>query len=431
VHVFRINGAAWIEEFVYETPTPGDRLGQSIAMSANGDLIAAGAPLRLFPPSMSYPHGAVDVFRRDASGWVLENSITRLYLSSGLGAAVAMSGDGNVIAARDNAGAINGAVFLYQRNGGAWDQVGQVQEPALSSQAAFGFSVALDSKGDRLVVGSPHDYRMGYLTGAVFIFGRDSSGWMLERDFVLPHPDTDARLGFSVAVNGAGDRVLAGAPNYQAPASYSGAVFEYARTNGAWLQVAQHGSSAPAEENGFGLQVRCGATGRTWAASETGSDVLAADGGIVHVFRNDCTEPATYCSAQTNSLGCVALIGSQGNPSASAGSGFDITLSNTRNQRTGILFYGTEGGASNPWNGGTLCVRPPLRRTPLQSSGGNVPPLDDCSGSLRFDFNASVAAAPDPALFAGQHVHAQYLCRDPSPTTSVNTSDALSFYLEP
>jgi hypothetical protein len=126
--------------------------------------------------------------------------------------------------------------------------------------------------------------------------------------------------------------------------------------------------------------------------------------------------PATYCTAKLNSLGCSPAMGSTGVPSASASSGFVIRGSNVINNKPGLLFYGVNGPASIPFQGGTLCVAPPVKRTSAVSSGGNPPP-NDCSGVFRIDMNAFAAGAlggsPLPALrVPGTLVHAQWWGRD-------------------
>jgi hypothetical protein len=153
--------------------------------------------------------------------------------------------------------------------------------------------------------------------------------------------------------------------------------------------------------------------------------------GQVHVFEAPCLSPIVYCTAQTNSIGCVPQIGFHGTPSSSAASGFLVTLTNTRNEQAGLLFYGTNERAWTPWLGGTLCVQPLLRRTPLLFSGGSTLPVLDCSGTFSRDFNVVVATSLDPAFYPGQHVCAQSYGRDPAAHFHVNFSDALEFYLEP
>ncbi len=142
-------------------------------------------------------------------------------------------------------------------------------------------------------------------------------------------------------------------------------------------------------------------------------------------------QPTPYCTAKTNSLGCVPAIGSSGSADFNAGSGFLITLSNTLNQKSGLLFYGTLGPASAPVQGGTMCVQSPVLRTAPQNSGGNATPANDCTGSLSYDFNVRIASGLDPQLSVGRIVCAQYWNRDPAATFTTNLSNALRFYIYP
>jgi hypothetical protein len=136
--------------------------------------------------------------------------------------------------------------------------------------------------------------------------------------------------------------------------------------------------------------------------------------------------PATYCVAKLNSLGCLPAMSSSGVPSASTGSGFVIRGSNVINNKQGLLFYGVGGPASTPFQGGTLCVAPSIKRTSSVNSGGNPPP-NDCSGVFQIDMNAFAAGAlggnPLPALSVpGTLVYAQWWGRDPGFAAPSNTT---------
>jgi hypothetical protein len=139
---------------------------------------------------------------------------------------------------------------------------------------------------------------------------------------------------------------------------------------------------------------------------------------LVADFGTPCTAPASYCDAKVNSLGCLPNISSSGIPSATATSGFVIRGSNVRNQKSGLLLYGVNGGASAPFHGGTLCVASPVKRTPGTSSGGLPPPFNDCSGIYSLDMNAFshglLGGGPLPELtVVGTRVHCQWWGRDP------------------
>jgi hypothetical protein len=140
--------------------------------------------------------------------------------------------------------------------------------------------------------------------------------------------------------------------------------------------------------------------------------------------------PTVYCTAKTNSLGCVPAIGFSGTPDANAGSGFAITSSNTLNQKSGLLFYSGNGAASASFQGGTMCVQAPVLRTPVQNSGGTVG-SDDCSGVFSLDFNVRIASGVDPQLVAGVTIWSQYWSRDPAASFTTNLSNGLRFTIQP
>jgi hypothetical protein len=136
--------------------------------------------------------------------------------------------------------------------------------------------------------------------------------------------------------------------------------------------------------------------------------------------------PTTYCTAKSNSLGCVPTIFATGTPSAVANN-FRVKAANVLNNKSGLLFWGFA-AKGTPFQGGFLCVQPPTIRTPLQDSAGNAPP-DDCSGAYSFHWNASYINAQ--ALAPGQRVFSQYWSRDPASASTTGLTDGLSFLIEP
>lgn len=159
-------------------------------------------------------------------------------------------------------------------------------------------------------------------------------------------------------------------------------------------------------------------------------DGTRADVGALPFDSQSAPGPSVYCTSTVNSQGCTPTIGSSGTPSVT-GAAFDITCSNVINNKVGLLFYGYQ-SKSLAYQGGTLCVTGALRRTPLQTPGGNPPP-DDCSGVFSFDFDARIQSGIDPLLYSGAVIFAQYWYRDPQSMSGFTTarSDALAFTILP
>ena len=147
-------------------------------------------------------------------------------------------------------------------------------------------------------------------------------------------------------------------------------------------------------------------------------------------FWSPCDAVTAYCTAKVNSLGCTPQIGWAGLPSVSGATPFTVTASQVINQRSGLFFFGKSGRLAQPFQGGTVCVRAPIQRTPVRSSGGSVGALD-CSGLLSLDFAPYLQGALGPGLSPGEMVHGQWWYRDPLSSFSIGLTDAIEFQVQP
>jgi hypothetical protein len=148
--------------------------------------------------------------------------------------------------------------------------------------------------------------------------------------------------------------------------------------------------------------------------------------------------PKVYCAAKTNSLGCTPQIEWTGTSSASASSDFTVSATRERNRKSGLLFYGVTSAASAPFQGGTLCVAAPIKRSPGVNAGGSPFPVEDCSGVFAIDMNAfasgAVGGTPLAALRTpGTRVWCQWWGRDPgfAPPFGTSLSDGLTYLVGP
>jgi hypothetical protein len=150
--------------------------------------------------------------------------------------------------------------------------------------------------------------------------------------------------------------------------------------------------------------------------------------GEVRVYSFACEPVATYCSGKASAQGCQPRMDWGGVPGASAGAPFELRGLSLPAGTTATLFYSLAGPAAVPFQGGTLCVQPPARRTPAQPTGGAP---GTCGGAIAFDFNAWTAAGADPGLVPGAQVWGQVWGRDPGDPFGSTLTDALVFRVCP
>ncbi|MDP1795388.1 MAG: FG-GAP repeat protein, partial [Acidimicrobiales bacterium] len=348
VFVFRFDGTNWNEE--WHAAGGYDNFGAQVAMNAAGDVIAVGADVRR--DFIGDFVGGVDVFRHRGGTWVYEPVPLPADVQpfDRFGGAIALSASGQLLAVRSNSHSpvVNGAVYLYERIAGVWTQVTKIQETVAHSNWNFGVSLALDASETEIAIGSPFYWRPGYSMGAVLLYRKSGSSWVLDHELFGLQEGSDDNFGCSVAMTAAGDRVWVGAsgeryPSEMYPNLTTGAVYEFNRDNGTWPLQERRFQPNPTHGAGFGRALCVDAAGDRWAASEPTTSLYGPIAGLVHLYDSSCSAAAVYCTAKANSLGCVPQIAVLGRPSVSSTSGFTVSVSNTRNQREGLLVYSTSG----------------------------------------------------------------------------------------
>jgi FG-GAP repeat len=247
--------------------TPGAALGQSVAISANGQVAAVGA-------SEQNTTGAVYIFRKKG------NTFTRsaeLYASDGqnsdqVGSSVAISADGNTVVA----GAIGeGADYVFTRIGGTWRQTAKLVASGDLSGGALGTSVAISANASTIVIGDPFG---GGQNGGAYVFTRDGGTYIQKQ--VLTPTDNDGvqEFGQSVTVSGDGSTIVVGAFFDNGG---QGAVDVFTESGGAWAQTAHFVAANAGPDDNFGASVAVSGNGRILAVGSPQSDNFL---GSAYVF---------------------------------------------------------------------------------------------------------------------------------------------------
>lgn len=107
-----------------------------------------------------------------------------------------------------------------------------------------------------------------------------------------------------------------------------------------------------------------------------------------------------YCVGKASTAGCVASM-TTSNPSASPVGGandYSFVLTGAEGLRNGIFFTTSIGPGSAPFQGGTLCITPPLKRSLPMNTGGT---LNTCNGSFSMIVNDGNPLPPGGSGFEG------------------------------
>jgi hypothetical protein len=136
---------------------------------------------------------------------------------------------------------------------------------------------------------------------------------------------------------------------------------------------------------------------------------------------------SSYCEP-SNGTACAPTIDWKGLPSATADSGFPVSVRGTPSASTGMILFGN-GAQSPPFTGSPLCFAPPYQAT---APAASVPAgtSSTCDGTWTVDLNPEILAA---GFAPGDTLRAQWIGLDPTapPGERRVTSNALEFDLAP
>lgn len=478
VHVYQRSGASWVSSFQIVPPPGAPVAALGTALAFDGDtLVAADLANQNANGSGA---GAVFVYVRSGSTWQFQQF---LIASNGtqddeFGRDVALDGDTLVVGAHEANGAVflGGSAYVFERVGSVWSETAILNPSIGAFMAHFGRSVAMD--GDTIAIGAPTDEGAAVSDGVVYVFCRSGDQWVEEARLFDPAAIGGEFFGTGLSLDG--DRLAIGLIGDKeldliAP---SGAVWIYERSGTTWSPVQKLHASDAKPQGGFGNEIVLSGdtlvtsgyvsspgphqvyhfqrdpSGWTEVARLVNSDFMpndafaeniAFDGGnvvvtgapgaveqgvtsgavYVHVID---VPPVVYCTGKPNSQGCVPKLATSGEPTlSSSDADFLVLARDVLPSKPGLFFYGLGGPTNLPFLGGTLCVVPPLARTPVLLAS----PGTGCDGG--YAFLASQAFFASAGLDPGETVHGQFWMRDPDHAdgTGVGLSNAVEFSVQP
>ncbi len=265
--------------------------GFTLALSANGDLLAVGAPREASKTtgvngdqggSSAPGAGAVYTYSRDGGAWAHQAYVkaSNTDAGDGFGVSLALSGDGSTLTVsapgeasratgiqgdqQDNTLPRSGAIYAFTRNASPWSQQAYIKASVAEANEAFGGTLALSSDGNTLAVGG----------NTVHVFARSNGLWSGQARLKgdgnnngYAHGIAMSAAGNILAISTPGDgsnaRGFNGNPaNSSAP--ISGAVTLFERSNGAWQSRAYIKASNTMPTTSLGAVSRCLPTEPPW-----------------------------------------------------------------------------------------------------------------------------------------------------------------------
>jgi hypothetical protein len=377
---------------------PYDGIGASVAVSADGTTLAAGAPdnssdgVGLDAGAMNSNRtgsGGVYVFTHGATGWTQQifMKASNPDVNDQFGSTVALSGDGNTLAVAswaessnatgidgdqtDNSAPASGAVYVFVRVAGSWSQQAYVKASNTRHGADFGVGLALSANGDTLVVGALGDASgasgvnadqtdmSASGAGAAYVFARAAGVWTQQAYLKAANARAGALFGSSVSASGDGNLVAIGAPAESSStrgvnamptdggAGYSGAVYLFSRAMAAWTQSRFIKASNADADDQFGYAVSLSSDGTTLAVGATGEASLSESDPMSNFFPGT---GAVYVFAKTMSSWAEQAYLKSSDPVQNERFGYCVALSGPGDVLAGGA-YQTMG------TGGTVFVR--------------------------------------------------------------------------
>lgn len=310
--------------------------GSSVAVSADGNLVAVGAPGEGSKATgingdqsdhSAIRAGAVYTYSRSSSGagggstWAHQAYLKASNTNSAgwqyFGESIALSGDGSTLAMgapRESSGATgvngnqqdqsassSGAVYVFTQGSKGWSQQAYVKASNTAANDRFGLKLALSADGNTLAVGAQDESTAGTginnppgartlaRAGAAYLFTRSSGAWSQQAYLKASNTGQDHWYGSSLALSADGNTLAVGAmaeassargingKQADNSAGGAGAAYVYQRSGGTWSQRAYLKASNTDAGDLFGASIALSGDGTTLAVGATGEDSLAKD----------------------------------------------------------------------------------------------------------------------------------------------------------
>lgn len=284
VRVFEWNGTSWSQKGMdIDGEASDDGSGRSLAMSADGNTVIIGANGN---DDNGTQAGHARVFTWNGSAWVQKGlDLDGEAAGDEFGWSVSMNDDGNVVAVgalyNDGSSFNAGHVRIYEWNGNAWGQKGvDIDGEVMADLSGFSLDLALD--GNAVIIGAIGNDDSGSQAGHARVFEWDGAAWS-QKGVDIDGEAADDACGVSTTINADGSMVAIGAIYNDGNGSNAGHVRVYEWSGTSWSQVGQDiDGEAPSDESGLSIAINPNGTQLIIGAPENDGNGSAS--GHVRVY---------------------------------------------------------------------------------------------------------------------------------------------------
>ncbi len=193
------------------------------------------------PCGSSFLHSSVALTNAQLNSLIGRLQASNVDAFDYFGRSANISGDGNTLAVgapgekslstgvngaqNDNSARYVGAVYIFRRNGGVWSQQAYIKASNAGMGDGFGSSVHLSDDGNTLAVGAnvesggstgingQQDLNNTSYSGAVYVFRFSGGAWSQQAYIKASNLQSNAQFGSSVSLSGDGNTLAVGEPN--------------------------------------------------------------------------------------------------------------------------------------------------------------------------------------------------------------------------
>ena len=261
-----------------------DGLGHSVDINDAGDRVVVGSPYadNDFFDAFTLNTGKVQVYQFNGASWVqLGQNLVGVSNNDYFGWCVSMNSSGSRIAVGYYGGggsSDRGETKIYEWTETTWIQIGQTIS-GLNVDDWSGWSIQLNSAGNRIAIGERFSDGGGSDSGGVRVFEYDGSFWVQMGSTINGKAASDDLR--AVSINAAGDVIVYGAVGADVPGTTNaGVVRAYNWDGTTWNQIGQDIYGGGDNTFALGISLSLNSDGDIFAVG-----MYSAEGGRVYVYK--------------------------------------------------------------------------------------------------------------------------------------------------